>query len=284
MNPDLSREMEVALELAVSAGRIVLDKRGSASVTQKAGGEPVTEADLAANHLIADGLHARFPEDAVLSEELVSDASRLGKSRVWIVDPIDGTREYIDGTEDFAVQIGLAIDGVAVLGVVNQAAANRLFWAATGDGAWLGDPRAGTGGRKGTRLAVTSISEPREMRLTVSRWHRTKKHTAIHDVLKPKEIVPAGSIGVKMGLVAMGRVDCYLHPSSKTAEWDTCGPDVIVREAGGAVTDFFGQPLLYNKPDPHHPEGVAVSNGPAHARLLSMLDETVRGFGFTPRA
>jgi 3'-phosphoadenosine 5'-phosphosulfate (PAPS) 3'-phosphatase len=85
------------------------------------------------------------------------------------------------------------------------------------------------------------------MKLTVSRWHKTKKHIAIQDVLRPKSVVPAGSIGVKMGLVAMGAVDCYLHPSTKTAEWDTSAPDVILREAGGAVTDFFGAPLLYNK-------------------------------------
>lgn len=281
MTADLSREIEVALELAIAAGEVVLAKRGKASVKQKAGGEPVTEADLAANHLIVDGLQAKFPGDFVLSEELAADPKRLQASRVWIVDPIDGTREYIDGTADFAVQIGLAIDGVTVAGVVNQVAQHRLFWATQGGGAFLDDPRRSD--RRTRRLSVTSTADPHEMKLTVSRWHRSKKHEAIQKVLRPKAVVPAGSIGVKMGLVAMGAVDCYLHPSNKTAEWDTSAPDVILREAGGVVTDFFGAPLLYNKPEPHHPQGVAATNGKAHAAILASLDTTVRGFGFTPR-
>lgn len=281
MTPDLSKEIDVALALAVEAGRIVMAKRGTASVKQKAGGEPVTEADLAANHLIVDGLRDAFPADFVLSEELAADPDRLKASRVWIVDPIDGTREYIDGTNDFAVQIGLAIDGVTVAGVVNQVAQHRLFWATQGGGAFLDDPR--NDARRTRRLAVTAVTDPREMKLTVSRWHRSRKHEAIHGVLRPKSVVPAGSIGVKMGLVAMGAVDCYLHPSTMTAEWDTSAPEVILREAGGAVTDFFGAPLLYNKPDPHHPQGVAATNGKAHAEILTSLDATMRGFGFTPR-
>ena len=278
MTPDLSREIDVALALAVKAGEVVLAKRGTASVQQTAGGEPVTEADLAANHLIVDGLRDAFPSDFVLSEELAADPARLQASRVWIVDPIDGTREYIDGTNDFAVQIGLAIDGVTVAGVVNQVAQHRLFWATQGGGAFLDDPRKEE--RKTRRLAVTSETNPREMKLTVSRWHKTRKHIAIQDVLRPKSVVPAGSIGVKMGLVAMGAVDCYLHPSTKTAEWDTSAPDVILREAGGAVTDFFGAPLLYNKPDPHHPQGVAATNGKAHTAILHSLAATIRTFGF----
>ena len=281
MTLDLARETDAAIELAVAAGRLVLEKRGKAAVTHKAGGEPVTEADLAANHMIVDGLHARFPDDAILSEELVSDPVRLKTSRVWIIDPIDGTREYIDGTDDFAVQIGLAIDGNPVLGVVNQVARHRLFWGVAGQGAWLDDPR--TDARRTRRLAVTSVADPTAMRLTLSRWHRSKKHAAIQAVVRPLSLLPAGSIGVKMGLVANADADLYLHPSTGCAEWDTCGPHVVLREAGGSVTDFFGQPLLYNQPDPHHPLGVAASNGAAHAEILRMLEPTVRGFGFVPR-
>jgi len=173
VSEDLSKEIEVALSLAVTAGKVVLEKRGTAAVTKKAGGEPVTEADLAANRIIVEGLQARFPADAILSEELVSDPVRLKAKRVWIIDPIDGTREYIDGTHDVAVQIGLAISGVPVLGVVNQAATHRLFWSVLGQGAWLDDPR--TTPRRTKRLKVTSEKNPTQMRLTVSRWHRSKK-------------------------------------------------------------------------------------------------------------
>jgi 3'(2'), 5'-bisphosphate nucleotidase len=277
----LQQEIDAAIELAVAAGRVVLERRGKAAVTHKAGGEPVTEADLAANRIIVDGLHARFPSDAILSEELVSDPIRLKSKRVWIIDPIDGTREYIDGTDDFAVQIGLAVDGVPVIGVVNQVAKHRLFAGVAGQGAWLDDPR--TTARRTRRLTVTKVTDPTQMRLTVSRWHRSKKHTAIQDVIRPGGVIPAGSIGVKMGLVANAEADLYLHPSTRCAEWDTCGPDLILREAGGSVTDFFGKPLLYNQPDPHHPLGVAASNGAAHTQILQLLEPTVRGFGFVPR-
>ena len=274
-------EIDAALELAVSAGRVVMEKRGRAAVKQKAGGEPVTEADLAANQIIVEGLASRFPADAILSEETVSDDSRLRASRVWIIDPIDGTREYIEGTEDFAVQIGLCVDGVPVVGVVNQAAAHRLYWAVAGEGAWLDDPR--NTARKTRRLAVSSVSDPTKMKLTISRWHRSKKHAAIQEIVKPAELIPAGSIGVKMGLVAQAKADLYLHPSTRCAEWDTCGPDIVLREAGGAVTDFFGAPLRYNQPDPHHPIGVAASNAIAHASILKSHESTVRGFGFVPQ-
>lgn len=280
MTPDLSQELETAIQLARAAGDAVMNVRGTAEVTMKAGGEPVTAADLAANHIIVDGLKSAFPRDCVLSEELVSDPVRLKASRVWIVDPIDGTREYIDGTDDFAVQIGLAVDGVPVLGVVNQVAASRLYLAVAGGGAFLADPAKP---KHRERIRVSGVDDPRGMRLTVSRFHKSRKHGALQAIVKPKQIVPAGSIGVKMGLVARGVVDLYLHPSHQTAEWDTCGPDVILREAGGAVTDFFGQPLLYNKPDPHHPQGVAASNGAIHTQILAMVEETVRGFGFAPR-
>lgn len=274
-------EIDAAIELAISAGRVVLEKRGKAAVKTKAGGEPVTEADLAANHLIVEGLKARFPDDAILSEETVSDDSRLKASRVWIIDPIDGTREYIEGTDDFAVQIGLCVDGEPVAGVVNQAAAHRLYWAVAGEGAWLDDPR--NGARKTRRLAVSTVGDPTRMKLTISRWHRSKKHAAIHEIVKPAELIPAGSIGVKMGLVSQGLADLYLHPSTRCAEWDTCGPDIVLRESGGAVTDFFGAPLRYNQPDPHHPIGVAASNAVSHASILKSLEPTVRGFGFAPR-
>lgn len=276
----LERELATALALAEAAAVPVMKLRGVAKQSAKAGGEPVTEADHAANAIILDGLRAAFPEDAILSEETPSDPMRLRASRVWIIDPIDGTREFIEGTDDFAVQIGLAIDGEIAVGVVYQCAAGRLFSAARGAGAFVEDP-AKTG-RARRRLVVSTVTDPADMRMTLSRWHRSKKHEVLRDVVRPKSLIPAGSIGVKMGLVALDLADVYFQPSKAVSEWDTAGPDVILREAGGAVTDLFGAPLRYNKPEPKHPQGVFASNGAAHAALVKLIDPTVRKLGFEP--
>ena len=269
MTPDLVQELTVATALAEKAGRAVMALRGKAAVTKKAFGEPVTAADLEANRIILEGLAEHFPDDAILSEETPSDPIRRESERVWIIDPIDGTREFIDGTADFAIQIGLAVAGEPVVGVVYQVAKRRLYLAARGSGAWVEDPE--TAGRARKRLATSDVRDPAKMKMTVSRFHRTKKNDLVIATVKPVELVPAGSIGVKMGLVSRGSVDLYLHPSKKCAEWDTCAPHAILAEAGGTVTDFAGAPLRYNQADPHHPRGIAATNGKAHLLVLGLV-------------
>lgn len=276
---DLRHELQTAVALAEQASEVVLRMRKTAKVHSKAGGEPVTEADLAANVILMEGLARAFPADAILSEETESDPSRLDASRVWILDPIDGTREFIGGTDDFAVQIGLAIDGEAVLGVVHQCARDRLFVASRGGGAWLERPN--TQGRPRTRLHVSRETDPRAMRMTVSRWYKSKKQNALRERVRPKEIVPAGGVGIKVALVAMGKADLYLHPSSSMSEWDTCAPGVVVGEAGGVITDLFGKPLRYNAPVPVHPRGLIAANPAAQQRILADIEDVVRGFGWT---
>ena len=178
------------------------------------------------------------------------------------------------------MQIGLAIDGVIAVGVVYQCAAGRLYSAARGGGAFVEDPAQP--GRARRRLAVSRVSEPAKMRMTLSRWHRSKKHEVLRALIRPASLIPAGSVGVKMGLVAIDLADLYFQPSKSISEWDTAAPDVILREAGGAVTDLFGAPLRYNKPDPKHPQGVFASNGAAHGALVKLIDATIRSLGFEP--
>lgn len=271
-----SRELEIARSMAVVAGHAVMAVRGTAEVMKKAHGEPVTAADLEANRIILERLAREFPDDAILSEETPSDPSRAQAKRIWIIDPIDGTREFIEGTEDFAIQIGLVENGEPVVGVVNQVAKGRLYTACKGGGAFL-DGKDGAAPR---RVATSTKTDPHEMAITVSRWHKSKKHGVIAGVVKPARTVPAGSIGVKMGLVATGEVDLYLHPSRYTAEWDTCAPHVILTEAGGMLTDFEGKPLRYNQPDPHHPRGIAATNGKVHAQILALLAPVLTELGF----
>ena len=164
----LAAELRVARRLAREAGRVVIAIRdgGVLGVEHKPGDEPETVAARAASELIVAGLEAAFPADRVISEERATDAA-IGGGRVWFVDPIDGTKDFIRGTEGFAVMIGLAIDGQPVLGVVFQPTHGGTFWAAPGLGAWfaLGDgpPR---------RLAVRRITDVADLRLVASASHR----------------------------------------------------------------------------------------------------------------
>jgi 3'(2'), 5'-bisphosphate nucleotidase len=118
------------------------------------------------------------------------------------------------------------------------------------------------------------------MRMTVSRWHRTRKVEALCAVVRPRTLLPAGSVGVKVGLVAEGAADLYLHPSRKTAEWDTCAPAAVLLGAGGTLTDLFGAPLRYNQPDPMHPRGLVATNPDALPVVLERIAGVAATFGF----
>lgn len=276
----MTEELEFAIRLAERAGEAILAVRKTAKVNMKAGGEPVTEADLAANEIIVEGLKERFPHDAILSEETADAASRLDVGRLWIIDPIDGTKEFIAGTDDFAVHIALAVGGEAVMGVVFQVAKRRLFHAVKGHGAHLTDVSVRT--RDTKPLRVSRNADADHMRLTVSRFHRSRKLSAMMHALAPKEIVPAGGVGIKMALVAKGSVDCYLHPSRAVHEWDTCAPAILVREAGGLVTDMFGGPIRYNAAEPVHKNGIAATNGICHAAVLEKVRTALAAVDYLP--
>lgn len=250
----LEAELKVACDAARAAGQAAMRFYGNARAVEKEGGSPVTEADHAANRVIVDALSAAFPGDAILSEESADSPDRLSAERVWIVDPLDGTREFLAQNGEFAVMIGLAIGGRAVLGAVYQPADDVLFAATEGEGATItrdgetvplrcGDP--GTDG----------------LRLVGSRSHPDPLLVRMQEALGITDVRPSGSVGVKCGLIALGERDLYVHPVPYLREWDTCAPEAILRAAGGSVADCQGEPLRYNKPDPRQPHGI-VACGP----------------------
>jgi 3'(2'), 5'-bisphosphate nucleotidase len=260
----LVEELDWASHLARQAGRAVMTFYGSASA-ERAAGSPVTAADRLADRIIVSCLRERFPYDGILSEESKDSGDRLGAERVWIVDPLDGTREFIDGVPEFAVMIGLAIGGKAVLGVVYCPADHELYAAAAGMGSWLerGDCRR--------RLVAQPAPGP-GLRLIGSRSHPDPRLQRIRRVLAIDDVLPSGSVGVKCGLIARGERDLYVHPVPYLKEWDTCAPEVVLREAGGTVCDCAGEPLRYNKPDPVQPRGIVA----AAPGVLPVVMNTVR--------
>ncbi len=271
-------ELSVACELARTAGAAILEHyEGPLKIKQKNSAddaEPVTQADTIANELIVSHLKREFPNDGILAEESVDTMRRLEKSRVWMVDPLDGTNGFIDGNGDFAVQIGLAEDGQCILGVVYQPLPGVMYRAIRGEGTWI--ERANFEPMRATVSQTRALSD---MRLAASRSHRSPRMNKVIERFGFKEEVQRGSVGIKIGLLIEQQCDVYIHLSPRTKQWDTCAPEVILTEAGGRVSDLFGYPLNYNVPDVQNRNGLVASNGISHDQIIEMLAPLLNEFG-----
>lgn len=263
MTSELQDTLAFARRVARRAGAAAMSHYGEAGSEANGDGSPVTAADRASSAVIIEAIREAYPGDAILCEETADSAERLSASRVWIVDPLDGTKEFLAGNGEFAVMIGLAIDGEAVLGVVFVPDSDRLYAAARGIGATVEAEHEVQGLRNDTRHWPP--------RMVGSRSHADELTLRIRDELGVSDVAPSGSVGVKCALIAEGKRDLYVHPAHLN-EWDTCAPEVVLREAGGTVVDCVGEPLVYNKPDPHQPHGIlACAPG-----VLERAKDTVR--------
>jgi 3'(2'), 5'-bisphosphate nucleotidase len=279
---EFERELGVCVELARRAGEAALAYYGKPlRVDHKDEfNEPVTQADRAVNELIVSALRESFPEDGILAEESVDTDRRIGRRRVWMIDPIDGTKGFIAGTGDFAVQIGLAVEGRACLGVLYAPATDVLYWAARGHGAWVLRPTSEAGeSARAERLGVTAETELGRMRLAESRSHRGPRMESLVRALGVRAEVRSHSVGIKVGLLVERQADLYIHLSPKTKQWDTCAPEAVLAEAGGRMTDIWGGPLLYNTPDVLNRNGLVASNGAAHDAVVERLRPLLAEWG-----
>ena len=263
----MNRELAIAERAARAAGEVVAAHyaRGPIAVETKADRSPVTEADRAASAAIAGVLREAFPGDWILSEEDADDLARLERRRVWIVDPLDGTRDFIARTGQFSVHVALAEDGVAVVGAVYQPVPDAMYAAAAGGGAWR------TRGGERVRLAVSQTRDLGALRIGTSRLNATSR---LGQFLAAAGLdgraVPMGA-SVKHMALAEGALDACVNLSPGEHEWDTCAPEVVIREAGGMFTDGDGRPFRYNRPDLGHHRGSLASNGACHDALLARL-------------
>jgi 3'(2'), 5'-bisphosphate nucleotidase len=263
--PHFQDELRVAIDLARAAGAAILEQyKGPLHVQQKNLDddlEPVTQADRIANELIVMGLQREFPHDGILAEESIDTARRLRKSRVWMVDPLDGTNGFIDGNGDFAVQIGLVEDGEVVVGVVYQPLPGVLYRAVRGEGTWIERPQM-----EPERAQTSDATDLPNMRLAASRSHRSPRMNKVVQRFGFREEVQRGSVGIKVGLII-------------EQQWDTCAPQLILTEAGGQMSDLFGSPLNYNVPDVQNRNGLVASNGASHDRIIATLAPLLAEFG-----
>lgn len=270
--------MEIARSLARQAGAAMMkfydtDLLINEKFADDNFAEPVTAADHASNDVIIAGLSQAFPDDGILSEETPDDQARLDKNRVWIIDPLDGTRGFINHDGDFAVQIGLAENGAPLLGVVYLPFEDVLYHAVRGEGSWM----ISQGGTE--PLAVSGKTDFAEMNLAVSRDHRSPRMSRIFEHMGLKSETGRGSVGLKVGLIARRVCDLYLHLSPRTKFWDTCAPQIILEEAGGRMTDLFGYPLSYDIAEVRNLNGVVATNGAAHDVVIETLKPMLLEFG-----
>ena len=266
---DYARELEVAERAARDGGAVVLRhyRRGSGvRIEIKPDQSPVTEADLEANRAIVDMLRAAFPGDGILSEELPDDEQRLSQRRVWIIDPLDGTRDFVARTDQFCVHVGLAVDGIGVVGAVYQPVAGLLFSARVGGGAFQSDGQAPP-----VRLRTSAVTAPAEMRVGVSRLNPSGRlGQALAATGLDARVVAMGA-SVKYMALARGELDLVVNLSPGEQEWDTCAPEVVMREAGGVLTDGDGRAFRYNQRDLSHRRGSVASNGAGHPAIMALL-------------
>lgn len=245
-------------------------RRESLDITDKGADDPVTEADHASNRRILERLRRVFPADPVVSEESPAPPDASAEGRLWLVDPLDGTKEFIAANGEFSVMVGFAVDGAAVAGVVYQPDPDLLYLGVADRGAWLVEGPRGAAARA-RRLRIEGPAG-RPLRLVRSRSHPDPRITALEESLGGAAAVHRGSVGIKCTLIALGGADLYVHPVPHLKEWDTCAPEAILRGAGGRVTDCRGRALTYGKTDPRQRDGIFAARADVWERVAERVE------------
>ncbi|MEX0267855.1 3'(2'),5'-bisphosphate nucleotidase CysQ [Leptolyngbyaceae cyanobacterium UHCC 1019] len=268
---NLQELLAIARTVGWGAGDILLETQQSDLEVQDLADGPVTIADAAANDYILSNLHASLgtEEFGYLTEEtykLQPASDRLEKSFVWIIDPLDGTKEYIQKTGEFAVHIALVQDQRPVLAVVACPAVSRLYFAAIGSGTFV-EQKDGT-------IAPVQVSQRNQfeqMIVVTSRSHRSDRFNQLMQQFPCQTQKSVGSLGGKIAAIADQYADIYLSLSGSSApkDWDLAAPELILTEAGGKFTHFDGTPLLYNREDVTQWGGLLASNGTRHESLCA---------------
>lgn len=246
-------DTDLAAHLAEVAGRILLEVRQSGLFSARALGKA---GDQTANQFLCHALREARPEDGLLSEEEKDNAERLARSRVWIVDPVDGTREYGEERADWAVHVGLAMDGQPLLGAV---ALPGLDLTGTG---------AGTVLRSDQPRPLPPA--PDRLRMVVSRTRPAREALAVAEALDA-ELVPMGSAGAKAMSIILGQADIYLH-SGGQYEWDSLAPVAVALAHGLHCSRIDGSPLRYNQPDTYMPD-LLICRKELAMQVLDLIQE-----------
>lgn len=265
----LEEVLAIAREIGWGAGDVLRRyyKGDIKDISNKKDG-PVTKADLAANDYILENFEAKLgTEDfAYLSEETY-DGNKIEHPWVWIIDPLDGTRDFIDQTGEYAVHICLTHEGRPVIAIVVVPESDKLYFASKGNGTFV-ETRDG----KVTPIKVSERNQPEELLLVASRTHRDQRFQDLLNRLPFKDRNYVGSVGCKIATILEQQSDVYISLSGKSAakDWDFAAPELILTEAGGQFTYFEGNEVFYNQGDVKKWGGIMASNGHCHVELCQM--------------
>lgn len=257
---DLRALHDLSVSAAREAGAAIRSLYQDAVILRDKGDDnPLTEADLAADAILEGRLRHVIPDAGWLSEETGDDLSRLGKPACWIIDPLDGTKEFTKGIPEFVVSIALVVGAEAAVGVLYNPITDELFSGIVGVGAWL----------NGQPISCTRHGELQGARVVCSRTEASK---GWFDPWKDQlNLIPTGSVAFKFGLVAAGRAEATFTNQPRNA-WDIAGGVAIVNAAGGRCTNRHGQPYRFNQPDPLQ-DGVCCTNGALHDKILDVMKQ-----------
>lgn len=249
--------LELAADLADQAGAVIREIRARGFAEKnKDDGSIVTEADHAAEKIIAAGLRAACPEIPVIAEEEAAAGKITAATPCfWLVDPLDGTREFAGGGDDFAVNVGLVRDGRVVLGAVGVPATGEMFGGIVGVGAWK---------RQNGRETPVIARVPPPEGLTVLASRRHGDAATLDAFLKDRKVAKMVNFGSSLKFCRLAEGIADLYPRfGRTMEWDTCAPQAVLEAAGGSVRTLDGKPLLYGKPGWDNPHFVCAGQEPA---------------------
>lgn len=253
-------ELDVAIDAAVQAGQSILKiYDGKFESETKSDDSPITIADVKSNEMIKSILSKT--DHMILSEEDKDDKKRLDEKTIWIIDPLDGTSDFIDKTGEFTVMISLVKYGKPELGVIGWPTGNTIFAAQRGSGAF----RYKNGSWE--KISVSNTFDLSKCRTVGSRHHLSDKEKKFIKKLGITDFTSIGS-SLKVAKISSGEAEAYITTTNKMKEWDSAASYCIIHEAGGKMTDMSGNDLAYNKKDVYHKNGILVTNGRIHEKII----------------
>ena len=258
-------DLETIIDAVTNAGEKILEiYRDDFQVGEKDDNSPITQADLESNKIIKESLlQTKIP---ILSEEDADDKSRTDSDKVWIIDPLDGTQDFVNKTDEFTVMVGLVENHIPVMGIVYWPTEKKIYFAEKDLGAFCHESE---GWR---RISVRDVEEVAESLALVSRHHLSDKENKMLELLEIKNTASIGS-SLKVMEIASGRADIYLTSTNKMKQWDTAASHCIISEAGGKMTDISGNELIYNTESVNHENGLLVTNGTIHVETVSRISK-----------
>ncbi|MDC0169720.1 3'(2'),5'-bisphosphate nucleotidase CysQ [Candidatus Nitrosopelagicus sp.] len=257
-------ELGKIIDGVVKAGEKVLEVYETDFSTEKKDDDsPITQADIESNKILKEILGQTGI--TILSEEDTDDKKRLSEEKVWIIDPLDGTTDFVNRTGEFTIMVGLVEKQKSILGLIYWPIKKKMYLAESGKGAFCYN-------KEWEKIETTMMSEMQNCHALVSRHHLSEKEKRLLDEMEISVVTSIGS-SLKVTEIASGNAEIYLTTTNKMKQWDTCASNCIISEAGGKMTDLSGKEFSYNTETVFHENGILVTNGLIHEDALYAISK-----------